>query len=186
MVVTNAATEDGVFGEHFHEPEALAELGNGPDYARLLNELEKSMDAAGDSMPVSLAGPVRIGKALSDALRRKPITWSGAGDEALHDLRKGIKKLRYALEAFAPAYGRPVARAIERCRNLQGSLGTLQDAAVFASLLKGIRTFAAGQVIATVRVHAEARLKGLPALWEETFGSKGMARLGGHLFRRAV
>ncbi|MCE9581459.1 MAG: CHAD domain-containing protein [Planctomycetes bacterium] len=160
-------------------------LGGG-DYARLLRDLARVAESSARSMPASLAGPSRIGKALAEAVRLKPANWAAAPDEELHDLRKGIKKLRYALEAFAPSYGRPVSRAIERCRELQESLGTLQDAAVFGSLLKGVRTFGSGQFLATVRARADAGIQALPAHWERAFGPKGLSRLGGHLFRRAV
>jgi hypothetical protein len=37
-----------------------------------------------------------------------------------------------------------------------------------------------------MRSRAEVRMKELPGLWEKSFGPKGMARLGGHLFRRCV
>ena len=105
---------------------------------------------------------------------------------ALADDTDGWWSRGYALEAFAPAYGRPVARQVERCRDLQESLGVLQDAAVFASQLKGLRTFVAGQFIATMRARADGHLQELPAVWDRAFPSKGMARLGGHLLRRAV
>lgn len=164
----------------------MEEAIDGADYDNLCKGLERAIRAAKAGDPVVFKAPARIMDAFSDVLRLKQADWSEAPEESLHDLRKAVKKLRYALEAFAPAYGRPVTRQIERCRDFQEALGTLQDAAAFAAHLQGIRTFAAGQFIATIRTRAEARKQDLPELWEKTFGPKGMARLGAHLFRRSV
>jgi hypothetical protein len=79
-----------------------------------------------------------------------------------------------------------VERAIERCRALQESLGTIQDAAAFSEHLKGARSFSAGQFLATLRARSGRELEGLPDLWKRTFGPKGLSRLGAHLFRRSV
>ncbi|HVR84231.1 MAG TPA: CHAD domain-containing protein [Planctomycetota bacterium] len=165
---------------------AMQEALDGPEYKDLLNRLELAVRGAAAAEPLNLHGPTRIMDAIAGVLRLKPAEWSQAPEESLHDLRKAVKKLRYALEAFAPAYGRPVARQIERCRELQESLGALQDSAVFAAQLQGHRTFVAGQFIATMRTRAEGHLKTLPEVWERAFPAKGMARLGGHLLRRAV
>jgi CHAD domain-containing protein len=165
---------------------SMQEAIDGDLYQDLLAQLEKAIRSATPNDPLNFHGPTRILDAIAGVMRLKPVEWKDAPEESLHDLRKAVKKLRYALEAFAPAYGRPVARQIERCRGLQESLGALQDAAVFASHLKGMRTFVAGQFIATMRTRADEHLKELPELWEETFPPKGMARLGSHLLRRAV
>jgi len=165
---------------------SMQEALDGPEYRSLLSRLELAVRSAIDAEPLNLHGPTRIMGAIAGVMRLKPAEWSGAPEESLHDLRKAVKKLRYALEAFAPAYGRPVSRQIERCRDLQESLGALQDSAVFASHLKGLRTFVAGQFIATMRTRADGHLKELPEVWERTFPAKAMARLGGHLLRRVV
>jgi CHAD domain-containing protein len=164
----------------------MEEALDGVEYAELRKGLERAIRQAGTGEPVRLKGPARIMDALAGVLGQKPADWSSAPEESLHDLRKAVKKLRYALEAFAPAYGRAVARQIERCRDFQESLGTLQDAAVFSAQLEGIRTFAAGQFIATVRSRAAVQKEELPRLWNKSFGPKGMSRLGAHLLRRSV
>lgn len=165
---------------------AMQQALDGTEYRDLLRRLELAVRGATGSEPLNLRGPARIMDAVAGVMRLKPDDWAEAPEESLHDLRKAVKKLRYALEAFAPAYGRPVARQVERCRDLQESLGVLQDAAVFASQLQGLRTFVAGQFIATMRARADGHLKELPVVWDRAFPSKGMARLGGHLLRRAV
>jgi CHAD domain-containing protein len=158
----------------------------GDSYRQLLEALDQATAVPDDGVPVTSIGPVRIAQATAEAVRLCPADWAGAPEERLHDLRKCIKRMRYTLEAFAPAYGRPVARAIDRCRALQESLGIIQDASAFGGLLKGVRTFAAGQFLATARSRARQEVDHLPVLWEKTFGTKGVARLGGHLFRRLV
>jgi CHAD domain-containing protein len=178
-------------GEEIEERLAKASEGmqaalDGSDYEDLRSGIERAIRSAGAAEPLRLKAPARIMEALSGVLELKPADWSSAPEESLHDLRKGVKKLRYALEAFAPSYGRPLARQVERCRDFQEALGSLQDAAVFASHLQGIRTFAAGQFIATVRTRAQAQKQDLPDLWGKTFGPKAMARLGAHLLRRSV
>lgn len=155
--------------------------------AALLASLEQAASVPDDGTPVTWAAPARIADALSGSLRLKPADWTSAPEESLHDLRKAVKKIRYALEAFAPVYGRPVAKAIERCRDLQESLGVIQDASAFAAALQGVPSFSAGQFVATARARADAEIeRRLPELWEKAFGPKAASRLGAHLFRRAV
>jgi CHAD domain-containing protein len=158
----------------------------GEGYPLLLGALERATQVPDDGIPVTWAGPDRTAAALSETLRLKPSDWASAPEASLHDLRKAVKKIRYALEAFAPAYGRPVAKAIDRCRELQESLGVIQDSSAFSEQLKGIQTFSAGQFVATIRARAGTEVGRLPDLWEKAFGAKAAARLGAHLFRRAV
>jgi CHAD domain-containing protein len=158
----------------------------GESYRNLLAELDGAATVSDDGIPVTTIGPARIAQALAETVRLRPADWTTAPEERLHELRKSVKRMRYTLEAFAPAYGRPVARAIERCRALQESLGAIQDASAFGDLLKGARTFAAGQFLATARARARQEVENLAVLWEKAFGTKGSSRLGGHLFRRLV
>lgn len=164
----------------------MQEVLDGDEYPRLLRDLEAAAAVADDGVPACRVGPTRIGAALSGVMELQPADWAAASEESLHDLRKSVKKLRYALEAFAPAYGKPVSRAIERCRTLQESLGTIQDAAAFSGHLKEARSFAAGQFLATLKARSGRELEGLPGLWKKTFGPKGLSRLGAHLFRRTI
>jgi CHAD domain-containing protein len=56
---------------------------------------------------------------------------------ALHDVRKRIKKLRYATEFFAPLFAvKQVRRFVEKLVDLQQSLGGLNDAVVAAELMQ--------------------------------------------------
>ncbi len=162
----------------------MLEWLSGGRHRALLGGLEAAARQAG-SAAVTAAGPARITRAIADVVASKP-AWESAADEALHDTRKAVKKLRYALEAFQPAYGRPVGRMIEACRELQEALGAVQDAAMFGEQLRGLRTFAAGQFIATVRGAAEAVKARLPKVWERALGRRMLGRLGAHLMRRMI
>ncbi len=153
----------------------------------LVGDLRRAAEVGIDDRPLTGVAPGRIWAALSGSLRLKPVDWAAAPEEALHDLRKSVKKGRYALEAFAPAYGRPLSRAIDRCRDLQECLGVIQDASAFGGLLQETPTFWSGQFLATLQARAEReREQRLPSLWEKAFGPKALARLGAHLFRRAT
>jgi CHAD domain-containing protein len=67
-------------------------------------------------------------------------------DEALHRLRIGVKRLRYAAELVAPAAGRQAQLAARRLAKVQDVLGEHNDACVAGERLRGLgeRTDATG------------------------------------------
>ena len=68
--------------------------------------------------------------------RRRARSISTLPVEALHELRKDCKRLRYAAEFFAPAFpGRPSKIFLRRLTDLQEQLGRLNDAAASAQLM---------------------------------------------------
>lgn len=152
----------------------------GEAFARLV---QTARAAAALPAPEASASPIL--RAVERVLASAPEDWETAPDGRLHDVRKDVKRLRYALEAFQPAYGKPVARTIERCRALQEALGTVQDVATFGELLRD-RTFAAGQFLAMARSRATAARRELPSLWRRALGPRALARLGAHLLRRSA
>lgn len=78
--------------------------------------------------------------------------------EGRHKLRIKAKNLRYAAEAFAPLFAsRPAARMIGRIKRLQDELGALNDAAVAARLVAGLRLDAGGREAAERLVARRAR-----------------------------
>ncbi len=87
-------------------------------------------------------GPVvaeRIAKAQERVLRRGRTIGPDSPAEALHDLRKDAKKLRYLLECFGgllPAASRKAF--VQRLKALQDNLGEHQDAEVHVTLLREI------------------------------------------------
>lgn len=63
--------------------------------------------------------------------------WPTLDGEQRHDLRKRIKKLRYAVEFFSPLFKPKAARAyLKRLRRLQEILGRLSDLAMTQTLLR--------------------------------------------------
>ncbi len=58
--------------------------------------------------------------------------------EALHDLRKNLKKLRYTVEAFAPMYdGKRFDAYLKALKQMQDTFGSLNDATMAAEALGG-------------------------------------------------
>ena len=165
--------------------EALAYLDGG-EHRSLVAELEASCRTEVPGQPAAAEAPTRIFKAIGEALAHRPPSWDSAPDEHLHETRKSVKRLRYALEAFRPAFGRPIAVAVEKCRGLQEALGRIQDASAFESVLRGTRTFAAGQFLACARMRATGARGLLADLWRRALGPKALGRLGAHLMRRAA
>ena len=73
-------------------------------------------------------------------LRKKVLALAAAASTddpaSLHQLRIGIKRLRYALEFFAPlAQGKPLQRMLQQLAQLQDELGQLNDLANAGLLL---------------------------------------------------
>ena len=77
----------------------------------------------------------RVGELLEELFRWAPYL-SGAGFAAeQHAMRIAAKRLRYALEVFAPAFGKELARPIGAARELQTLLGEMHDGVVWAEVV---------------------------------------------------
>lgn len=115
------------------------------------------------------AGSGRQGRADAYAARVLDRRWkraaaraeglAGLPDEALHELRKEGKRLRYAAECFAPLFpGKATRRFFKRLAALQEALGGLNDAAVATGLVAALgpagRGFAGGAVVGLVAARA--------------------------------
>ena len=69
--------------------------------------------------------------------------------EERHQLRKALKKLRYAIEFFAPLYEpRRVTQMVKRLKRLQDVFGRLNDAAMIRQVLGDPLTVPAGDPVA--------------------------------------
>lgn len=112
--------------------------------------------------------PARAYAAHVLAARRKKLLKRGrrveTGDDAArHAVRIEAKKLRYAAEGFAGLYPeKPVVRFVERAKDLQDLLGTLNDIATAETLTAGLgltpeAAFAAGE-LAGRRAAGKSRL----------------------------
>jgi CHAD domain-containing protein len=87
---------------------------------------------------------VRTGRRLQRAVE---LAGDSDSDEALHDVRKAAKRLRYTAEAAVPVLGRPVADLVTVLKGVQEVLGERQDTFITRPLLVhlGLQAFAAGE-----------------------------------------
>jgi len=118
--------------------EALALLA-APDYGRtLLGALEALHPVPttdGAAMPLRAFARERL-RRLRKKLRRLAAAADLQDPASLHALRIGVKRLRYALEFFAPlAPERAFVRALQRLAGVQDTLGQLNDLANAGDLL---------------------------------------------------
>ena len=84
------------------------------------------------------------GKRLRRAVE---VAQDSTDDEALHDVRKAAKRLRYTAEAALPVLGAPVKELIGVLKTVQDVLGDRQDTFVTRPLCTqlGLQAFAAGE-----------------------------------------
>ena len=89
--------------------------------------------------------------------------------EALHDLRKRCKRLRYAAEFFAPLFDeKPARRFLKRLGRVQDALGHMNDAAVAGHLMGKLgrgHEFASGAVQGWAAARAGMTRKSLDDCW---------------------
>jgi CHAD domain-containing protein len=113
--------------------------------------LERLPDAPVDERPqgVTPIGEVaarRIERVYRQMLKMGRRVKRGSPPEALHDLRKKGKELRYLLEFFAPLFPRSVTKPMVRTlKSLQKTLGRHQDREVQAEMLRGLRSAVASR-----------------------------------------
>ena len=92
--------------------------------------------AAGQPAPLVVAG--RLAKAWKRVVRDGRRIDDDSPPEALHDLRKDAKRLRYLLEAFGSLFDSAgVATGVKALKGLQDCLGEFQDTEVQAVALAG-------------------------------------------------
>jgi triphosphatase len=92
-----------------------------------------------DNLQEVLAAPLRK---LEKKIRRADASFATLGDEERHQLRKRIKRLRYAAELVGSLWPqKPVQKFLRRLQKAQTPLGQLNDAVVALDLYRA----AAGQ-----------------------------------------
>ncbi len=159
--------------------EAVAELHEAlgsTRYRRLLDRLV----ALADDPPLRKAATGRADEVLPGLVAkpwrdlRKEVASLGDDpeDEALHEVRKGAKQVRYATEAVAEVVGRPARKAGKGIRRLQDVLGEHQDTVVAEDWLRTLldagdltpaEAFALGLLVAGERT----RRAELRAAWSD-------------------
>jgi CHAD domain-containing protein len=121
-----------------------------------------------------------------------------AAEATLHPLRIDTKKARYAAEAYADAFGRPLARFAKDAAALQDALGAIQDARVHLEAVASCRAALdpsepraadAEAFVAAFRTEREAlaaKARGrLGRRFEAAFGAGALRRVADHLWKRA-
>jgi CHAD domain-containing protein len=148
-------------------------------YFRLLDRLDDLIAAP----PVTPLANGKAGKVLTKRVRKsygrvEALVGAGAPvdvtrrDEWYHEIRKASKRLRYAAESVAPAFGKPATALAEAAEQLQEVLGEHQDSVVARTALRelGVRMYLDGDNAFTIgRLHALEQTRGEEAI--EAFGS---------------
>jgi triphosphatase len=70
--------------------------------------------------------------------KRADLLGADSSTKEYHDVRGQVKKLRYALEAVAPLYGKPAVGVVRALRRWQENLGVQQDSAVATRRLNAL------------------------------------------------
>ena len=91
-------------------------------------------------VPIASLSAARLRKVYRRTLAEGRAIGDHSPAEALHDLRKTCKRLRYLLEFFRGIHSaKPVARTIARLKRLQDNLGVFQDCQVQREFLEAFR-----------------------------------------------
>jgi len=112
-----------------------------PGYLKFKTRWQEWLEAlpatlAGEEPPIGSLAEERISAQLDAVLEQGRANHEELAPEALHELRKGCKKLRYLLEFFAPL--RPKAqtsRLVKTLKSLQDCLGAHQDLTIQIELM---------------------------------------------------
>lgn len=119
------------------------------------------------------AGPLRPNVARIVSTRLEELrdlagaALSPGASEAQHDMRIAAKRLRYALELFAPCLGEEAEEARRAAKQLQSVLGDLHDSDLMLGKVARI-----GSVEAVLRARRERLFREFVSLWQAE-ASKG-------------
>lgn len=121
----------------------------------------------------------RVRKDVDRVHRRHERLTQQPGDEAMHDLRKAAKRLRYAAEVWGPDGGKDARRVVKAAKRLTQHLGERQDTVLVrehlvrlaeAAATEGEATFAYGRLHAREQARAAALDSALPDVWRRFTG----------------
>lgn len=124
----------------------------------------------------------RADRRLTHAVERAAATEGADQDHLLHEARKRAKRLRYACEAVAPAFGRPAARLAAAAESMQEVLGEHQDSVVTREVLRDLgagSTRSGHNGFTFGRLHAleQARAQRGQGLWRDAWAKASRRRL---------
>lgn len=165
---------------------ALRTLLAGPRVQAFLIDLAQFIETRGWLVPQDFGQTARLASPVVDLAdvslnkRWKKVRKHASGLETLnaeqrHELRKELKKLRYAVEFFASLYpAKRVDPFLKRLKKLQAVFGDLNDAATVKTMLTGAEApvdggapaqRAAGWMIGASQARAEFGWAGAKGLW---------------------
>ena len=154
----------------------LVEALNSTRYFRLLDRLDAlvfdppfTADAGGKARTVLTTCVRKAYRRVSKLVQHGPPEDPAQRDGWYHEIRKAAKRLRYAGESVAPAFGQPAVVLAERGEALQEVLGEHQDSVVARSALRelGVRLHLDGDNAFTIgRLHALEQVRGMSAVGE--------------------
>lgn len=114
-----------------------------------------------------------------ERLRTRVRTADGVEDpvgrsEAMHEVRKAAKRVRYAVEPVVPAYGRDAQRLVKRLESVQSTLGDQHDSLVARAELPQLARRAATDgvdvyALGVLHVRLEERAAAAEAAFEEVW-----------------
>lgn len=149
-----------------------------------------------ETRPIGRLAGRRIMKLYRRAVQEGTAIAPDSPAEALHELRKTMKKLRYVFEIVRDAYPQKPARAVlKRFKALQQDLGDVQDTAVQADALRsfgeamgrsGLATPATLMAIGALTEELEARRVTARARFTEVFAPVAQRKFGDQLERLAA
>ncbi len=131
----------------------VAELLESDDYLALLDDLADLVKAPPFRGRAARSAKRELRRGVQRAHKRVSGRWSGAfvgaSGDAAHDVRKAVKRLRYACEVAEPVLGKDAHRLRQRAKALSETLGDRQDALLLqrtlAELLPSLGTSAAAR-----------------------------------------
>jgi CHAD domain-containing protein len=92
--------------------------------------------ASGPNPPLKEFAHSLIPPSRAEALSHAPSLENPLDEEGQHELRKSLKRLRYALEFFAPCFTEPPQQQIRQITQLQDTLGEMQDRSVLQQSIR--------------------------------------------------
>ena len=162
---------------------AAVETVAGERYRRLVRSLDAVLRApalratasgpAQRALPRLLERDARRLRRAAKAARRTP--GGSDRDEALHEVRKKAKRLRYAAESATPVLGRRGKRLAKRAKHVQDALGALQDTVASRAWLEALAArseadaavaFGAGRLHAREEHRADAARGAYDKAWK--------------------
>ena len=152
--------------EQAGEARARRVLGS-PEYLQLRDDLDALLAETPLTEAAARPADEVLRRVLARTAKRLRRAVDAAQDvdhpEALHDVRKAAKRVRYTAEAAVPVLGRPVAELVGALKGVQEVLGDRQDTFITRPLCTrlGLQAFAAGENAWTWgRLHALEQARG--------------------------